>query len=112
MTPTPKGRCFAKMAAALLATVYGLVVLSATPEWVAWQGPLVIGTLDVQTTDSGFPSPGDDPAEAERLLALLALLSAGAALLLSSKRLSPPENRSGEERTAPARGSPRAAWDR
>lgn len=94
-----------KVVAALLVALYAAVVFSASPEWVAWQGPLVVGSLDVQTTDSGFPSPTDDPGGAEGLLWLLAFLSAGAALLLTSRRLGLGEVSSPEDRAE--RGTPR-----
>ncbi|MGZ8463443.1 MAG: hypothetical protein ACXWWT_11475 [Candidatus Deferrimicrobiaceae bacterium] len=50
-----------KGVAALLVALYSTVVFSASPEWVAWQGPLVVGVLDVQTTDSGYPPLGNEP---------------------------------------------------
>lgn len=95
--------------AALLLALYSLVVFSASPEWIAWQGPLVIGSLDVQTTDSGFPPPGDDPAATEGLLGLLAILSAGAALLLTSKRLTFPRPSAPMREAGPPRAPPPVA---
>ncbi|OGP77700.1 MAG: hypothetical protein A2Z26_01955 [Deltaproteobacteria bacterium RBG_16_66_15] len=47
-----------KGVAAPLVALYAVVVFTASPEWVAWQGPLVVGSLDVQTTDSGLPPLG------------------------------------------------------
>jgi hypothetical protein len=75
-----------KVLALFLLYLFAVVVLSASPEWVAWEGPLVIGSLDVQTTDSGFPSR-DKKSEGDGLLDLLVIVSAGAILLLTSRRL-------------------------
>lgn len=115
-----------KGVAAPLVALYAVVVFTASPEWVAWQGPLVVGSLDVQTTDSGLPPLGEEPSGADGLFALLALISAVAALLLTSNRVwptedsppgnapdpvpahhppkHPPGNRTAEEHRSPGRG--------
>jgi hypothetical protein len=80
------GRVGKKVLALFIISLYAVVVLSASQEWVAWEGPLVIGSLDVQTTDSGFPSRDEDPG-GNGFFALLGMVSAGAILLLTSRRL-------------------------
>lgn len=92
-----------KGAAALLAAVFTTVVFAASPEWVAWQGPLVVGALDVQTTDSGLPPLGEEPSGADGLFVLLALVSAVAALLLTWKRLEHPGDPSPADDAKPVR---------
>lgn len=42
-----------KSVAAPLVALYAVVVFTASPEWVAWQGPLVVGS-----TDEEHRSPG------------------------------------------------------
>jgi len=92
-----------KGVAALLVLLYSYVVLTASPEWIAWQAPLVIGSLDIQTTDSGLPPVGEEPREEDGLFGLLALLSAGAALLLTWKRLEHPGDPSPADDAKPVR---------
>jgi len=89
--------------AAALVALYAVVVFTASPEWVAWQGPLVVGSLDVQTTDSGLPPLGEEPSGADELFALIALISAvAAALLLTSNRVWPTEDSPPGERARPS----------
>lgn len=91
-----------KGVAAPLVALYAVVVFTASLEWVAWQGPLVVGSLDVQTTDSGLPPLGEEPSGADGLFALLALISAVAALLLTSNRVWPTEDCPPGERARPS----------
>lgn len=82
------GKVWKKVLALFLLYLFAVVVLSASPEWVAWEGPLVIGSLDVQTTNSGAGVPSQDKKEeGDGLLDLLVIFSAGAILLLTSRRL-------------------------
>jgi len=71
--------------AASLLVIFGAVVFSVSPERLAWQGPLVMGTLAMPTPNLAKVVLHERQAQADSLFSFLGFMSVAGILGLSSK---------------------------
>lgn len=71
--------------AASLLVIFGTVVLSVSPERLAWQGPLVMGTLAMPTPNPAKVVLLDRQAQSDPMFSFLGFMSVAGILGLSSK---------------------------
>jgi len=73
--------------AASLLVIFGAVIFSVSPERLAWQGPLVMGTLAMPTPNPANVVLPERQAQSDSLFSLLGFLSVAGILGLSGKWL-------------------------
>ncbi|HSL99479.1 MAG TPA: hypothetical protein VK944_05050 [Candidatus Limnocylindria bacterium] len=73
--------------AASLLVIFGTVVFSVSPERLAWQGPLVMGTLAMPTPNPAKVVLLEQRAQSDSLISLMGFLSVAGILALSGKWL-------------------------
>ena len=73
--------------AASLLVIFGAVVFSVSPEQLAWQGPLVMGTLAMPTPNPARVVLPERKAQADSLFSFLGFMSVTGILVLGGKRL-------------------------
>ncbi len=73
--------------AAALLVIFGAVVFSVSPERLAWQGPLVMGTLAMPTPNPSMFAVQDRQGQSDSLFSLLGFMSVAGILGLSGKWL-------------------------
>ena len=71
--------------AASLLVIFGAVVFSVSPERLAWQGPLVMGTLAMPTPNPAKVVLLEQRAQSDSLLSLMGFLSVAGILALSGQ---------------------------
>lgn len=71
--------------AASLLVIFGAVVFSVSPERLAWQGPLVMGTLAMPTPNPAMVVRLERRAQSDSLFSFLGFLSVAGILGLSWK---------------------------
>lgn len=64
----------------LFYSIYGVILFSIDPEWVAWAGPMVLGALYVPNSP---PPLFSDPKAAFQMASLCSLLSLAALMILT-----------------------------
>ena len=83
--------------AASLLVIFGAVVFSVSPERLAWQGPLIMGTLAMPTPNPAKVILHERYAHSDSLYSFLAFISAAGILGLGGKwffaKPSPKEDR-------------------
>jgi len=69
--------------AASLLVIFGAVVFSVSPERLAWQGPLVMGTLAMPTPNPAKVVLLEQRAQSDSLMSFMGFLSVAGILALS-----------------------------
>lgn len=73
--------------AAALLVIFGTVVFSVPPERLAWQGPLVMGTLAMPTPNPARLIPHELRANSDSLFSLMGFMSVAGILVLTGRKL-------------------------
>lgn len=73
--------------AASLLVIFGTVVFSVSPERLAWQGPLVMGTLAMPTPNPARAVLHERQVQSDSLFSFLGFMSVAGILMLGGKWL-------------------------
>jgi len=73
--------------AASLLVIFGTVVFSVSPERLAWQGPLVMGTLAMPTPNPAKVVLPERKAQSDSLFSLMGFMSVAGILVLGGNWL-------------------------
>ena len=73
--------------AAALLVIFGTVVYSVPPERLAWQGPLVMGTLAMPRPNPARIISSDHRGNSDSLFSLMGFLSVTGILVLTGRKL-------------------------
>jgi hypothetical protein len=73
--------------AAALLVIFGTVVFSVPSERLAWQGPLVMGTLAMPTPNPANVISSEPLVNSDSLFSLMGFLSVAGILVLTGKKL-------------------------